>query len=76
MRFGKGEGLAHLALIAQATGPLVPLHRTRVNGFPIAAGKIWNMCDIFSVTIGKPNVLIAPRLRKHAFRTTLVLSMD
>jgi hypothetical protein len=29
--FGKGERLAHLALITQATGPVMTLHRTRMN---------------------------------------------
>jgi hypothetical protein len=32
-RFGKGQGLTHFALIAQATGPIMALDHTRVNGF-------------------------------------------
>src|SRR5215510_3199127 len=31
--FGKDQRLTHLALIAQATGPIMPLHHTRVNNF-------------------------------------------
>ena len=29
--FGKGQGLTHFALIAQATGPVMTLHYTGVN---------------------------------------------
>ena len=29
--FGKGERLAYLALIAQATGPIVTFHDTRID---------------------------------------------
>ena len=31
--FGKSQGLTHFALIAQATGPVLTLSRTRVNYF-------------------------------------------
>jgi len=32
-RFGKGQGLMHIAVIAQANGPIMPLHHARVHGF-------------------------------------------
>ena len=38
-RFGKGQGLTHFALIAQATGPIMPLHHTRVNHFVAQQGQ-------------------------------------
>src|SRR5262245_12042446 len=40
-RFGKGERLAHLALITQATGPVMTLHRTRIDD--CGAEKIQDM---------------------------------
>jgi hypothetical protein len=40
-RFRKGQGLTRFALIAQATGPIMTLHHTRINDF--VASEIQDM---------------------------------
>jgi hypothetical protein len=39
-------------------------YRVGRTGFPIAAAKIWNMCDIYAMTIGKPMAFDYVTLRR------------